>query len=254
MTRILNVLKAILLLIPMLLIGAVAFVIAIPAMLTGQHWKWLNQVFLKPFGIAARTIIGVRLTLLNPEKAFARRPAVLFGNHQSGLDLAIIGTACTPGTIVVGKKEIAQIPILGWWWRAAGNLFIDRSNPKAARESLMTVAKIVHERHLNVAIFPEGTRNTGKQPGLLPFKKGGFHLARELKVPIIPIVCSSMRHRAIWETFELSGGHVVVSVLDPIETTDWSEANLNEKIEFVQGLMSAEFERISALAAAKENR
>lgn len=247
-----NYIKAILLVVLMLFFGLLAFIVALPAILTGQRWKFLNQVFLKPFGYSARAVVGIKLTVLNEPGIRSRRPAVLMGNHQSGLDLAVVGSVCPQGSIVVGKKEIAQIPIVGWWWRASGNLFIDRSNPIAAKQSLNNTAVSVREHGLNVAIFPEGTRNTGKAPGLLPFKKGGFHLAKELRVPVIPVICSSLKGKGIWEAFELNGGPVIISILEPVETTDWTDQNLNEKIVQVQKLMSDEFERISALAASKE--
>lgn len=249
-----NYVKAVVLLILLLLFGLLAVVIAVPAMITGQKWKWLNQAFLKPFGYAARTLVGIKLTVINEPNIRSRRPAVLLGTHQSGLDLAVIGSVCPVGSIVVGKKEIANIPLIGWWWRAAGNLFLDRSNPKNAKEALASTAKEVHKRQLNVAIFPEGTRNTGKAPGLLPFKKGGFHLAMSLGIPVIPVICSSMRHRGIWEAFELGGGQVIISVLPAIETTDWTEDNLSTKVTEIHGIMSQEFERISALAASQEVR
>ncbi|MBS1958386.1 MAG: 1-acyl-sn-glycerol-3-phosphate acyltransferase [Bdellovibrionales bacterium] len=249
-----NYVKAVVLLLLLLFFGLIAVLIAVPAMITGKKWKWLNQAFLKPFGYAARGLVGVKLTTINLENITSRRPAVLLGTHQSGFDLAVIGSVCPTGSIVVGKKEIANIPLIGWWWKAAGNLFLDRSNPKNAKEALASTAKEVHDHGLNVAIFPEGTRNTGKTPGLLPFKKGGFHLAMTLGIPVIPVICSSMRHRAIWETFELNGGQVIISVLPAIDTMDWTDDNLVSKVTEIHRIMSAEFERISALAAGQEVR
>ena len=41
-----------------------------------------------------------------------------------------------------------------------------------------------------LVLYPEGTRNTGKNLNLLPFKKGGFHVALDGKLPILPVVVS----------------------------------------------------------------
>jgi 1-acyl-sn-glycerol-3-phosphate acyltransferase len=176
---------------------------------------------------------------------------VLIGNHQSALDLAVIGSMCPSGTVIVGKKEIAWIPIFGWYFRAAGNLMLNRSNASDARQALKKTAERVRQDQLNVAIFPEGTRNRKPSTGFLPFKKGAFHLARELQVPILPVVCSSLEGIALWESLQLDGGKVIVSLLEPIPTQGWTEAQMNSEIPRIHALMLAEYHRINALAAAR---
>ena len=49
-------------------------------------------------------------------------------------------------------------------------------------------------------VFPEGTRHLSKESDLLPFKKGGFHLAIQAGVPIVPVVCEnywSIYHKGV---------------------------------------------------------
>ena len=41
-----------------------------------------------------------------------------------------------------------------------------------------------------MVLFPEGTRNSAGGGSLLPFKKGAFHVAFDIGVPILPIVVS----------------------------------------------------------------
>lgn len=249
--NIVSLLKALGLVVLLAFFGGIAFLIALPAILTGQRWKFLNQTFLLPFGVCARALVGIRLECWNEENGYRHRPAVCIANHQSGFDLALLGTYCPPATVIVGKKEIASIPFFGWFFRAAGNLMIDRSNPVAAKHALKAMAEEVRAQNLDVAIFPEGTRNTGKQVGLLPFKKGSFYLARELKAPIVPYVCSNLRGKGIWESFELQGGKVIISVLEPIPTDDWNDHNMDQKIAEIREKMAREFERISLAAEDK---
>ena len=44
---------------------------------------------------------------------------------------------------------------------------------------------------LSLWMFPEGTRTLQEEPGMKPFKKGGFHLAVQSGIPIIPVVCEN---------------------------------------------------------------
>ena len=73
---------------------------------------------------------------------------------------------------------------MGWVAMAAGTIFIDRSNSERAMKSLRTAIMEVRNGK-SVIIFPEGTRTrTGE---LLPFKKGGFIIAKEAGVRIVPV-------------------------------------------------------------------
>lgn len=249
-----NLLKGLALLLLLLFFAGVAFLVAVPAILTRQRWRFLNDVFLKPFGVCARTIIGVEIEYLQLERAHAARPMVLIGNHQSALDLAIIGSMCPDGSVIVGKKEIAWIPLFGWYFRAAGNLMIDRSKGASAQQALKATAKRVQNELLNVAIFPEGTRNRDPSTGFLTFKKGGFHLAKELKAPILPVVCSSLKGKALWESLELGGGKVVISLLEPVSVQDWKEGEFGQRIESLRQQMLQEYERINLLAGSGKVR
>lgn len=51
-------------------------------------------------------------------------------------------------------------------------------------------------------MFPEGTRHCQEVPDMLPLKKGGFHLAVQAGIPIVPIVAENywrMYHHGVFE-------------------------------------------------------
>jgi lysophosphatidate acyltransferase len=243
-------LKGILLGVAMILFGSIGFLGSVIALLLSPVFPKLrfysNSFFLEPFGWFARTVVGVKLTILNRDRIYSARPAIFIGNHQSGLDLAVIGQCCPARSVIVGKKELKAIPVFGWFFWIAGNLLIDRANKSSAKSQIEKVRRKLADQNLNLAIFPEGTRS--KTGEILPFKRGAFYLAVSTGYPLIPVVCSNLQGKGIWERFQLKGGNVVISVMPPIETRELNLSDLAGFSERVRQTMIEEYARVSALA------
>ena len=108
---------------------------------------------------------------------------VIMSNHSSLLDIpALMGAV--PGSMrMVMKEELSRVPVWGQALVASGFVAIDRKNRDKAIGQLEK-AKRMLGKGVSIWISPEGTRSrTGK---LAPFKKGGFHVATQLGIPIIP--------------------------------------------------------------------
>ncbi len=243
-------LKGILLAVGLIVFGLFAFILAVLALLVSPVFPKLrfeaNYFFLGPFGWFARFIVGVKLRFIHRERLAGWRPAVFIGNHQSGMDLGIIGTACPRRSVIVAKKEIQNIPIFGWFFKIAGNLMIDRKKTFEAKTQMEAIREVMKKRDLNLVIFPEGTRS--KTQNFLPFKKGAFHLALATGFPIVPVICSTLTKKAVWETFDLRGGNVIISVLDAIPTQGLGVKDVDALKERVRAVMLLEYERINQIA------
>lgn len=149
-----------------------------------------NTIYTKCFGPMALKLVGIKLKIEGQSFLDANTPTIFVMNHQSMLDMPIASTFFPKKTVLIGKKELRYIPIWGLMYEAFGNILIDRNNKKNSFAGLSQALKALHQQSLSIFIFPEGTRNRG--PGLLPFKKGAFYMATQAKVPITPIVCSSI--------------------------------------------------------------
>ena len=73
---------------------------------------------------------------------------------------------------------------------------------------------------------PEGTRSLSPRIGA--FKKGGFHLARDAGVPIVPIVIRNAGE-IMWRNAKVAQeGTIEVVVHEPVPTANWTKADLDE--------------------------
>ena len=166
------------------------------------------------YSAVMRVILGWRITVENRERLNLSHPVVLMVRHQTNLDVVTTGMIYPFRTVVLGKKEIRKIPLFGWFFGAAGNIFIDRQNPRKAFDSIREAADRVIRESLSVWVFPEGTRNSTRQ--LRPFKKGGFHLAITAQIPILPIVSGPIDSLLDADRWMVRPGRLMMRVLPEI--------------------------------------
>lgn len=109
---------------------------------------------------------------------------VFVSNHQSMFDVWLIYGWLPVIFKWLMKAELRKVPFVGTGCKAAGHIFVDRRNAKAAMESLREVEKQLVNGVCTV-IFPEGTRSLNGEVGR--FKRGAFQIALELGLPVIPL-------------------------------------------------------------------
>lgn len=154
------------------------------------HYKYGQWTTARSFKYVGKIMMGVEFDIEGDGAKVLQtvRPAVILGNHQTELDILMLGTLFPQSCSVTSKKSIARIPFLGWFMLLSGTIFIDRADRAQAFKAFDRAAKAMKDRRQSVFMFPEGTRSYSAEPKLLPFKKGAFHLAVQAQVPIIPTV------------------------------------------------------------------
>lgn len=163
----------------------------------------------RAFKYAMAATTGVTFTVQDPNGVLERtRPAVFIGNHQTELDVLMLGCMFPKYCSVTAKSSLKKTPFLGWFMTLSGSVFIDRKNSKDAREAMQGAADQMSKRRQSVYMFPEGTRSYAKEPMLLPFKKGAFHLAVQAQVPIVPVVAANYSHILYVKDFVFKSGQI----------------------------------------------
>ena len=105
--------------------------------------------------------------------------AVFIFNHISYLDAAILVKAFRKRPVrVLGKAEMAQVPIFGFIYKNAV-VMVNRSSPEARYQSLQLLKQIVR-KGISIIIATEGTFNVTNKP-LKEFYNGAFEVAIETK-------------------------------------------------------------------------
>jgi 1-acyl-sn-glycerol-3-phosphate acyltransferase len=77
-----------------------------------------------------------------------------------------------------------------------------------------------------VLVFAEGTRS--RKPSMLPFKKGGFHLAVDAQVPILPVAVNRSRRLLPKGAMIPRPGTIHVHVGEPIATQGLGKEHVDE--------------------------
>lgn len=134
-------------------------------------------------------IIFVKVSVEGKENVAPNQTYLFMANHVSLFDIPLLA-AYIP-TFVRGVEALRQFkwPVYGWAIRRLGNIPIDRKNIHASIRSIKRTERVLKNR-TSIAILPEGHRTLDGK--LSPFKKLPFHLAKQAKVPIIPIGLSGL--------------------------------------------------------------
>lgn len=142
-------------------------------------------------------------------------PAMISCNHLSNLDVIACEAYIPTYFIFFSKKEVFKVPVVGQLMRKLGHISVDRSKPKRAAMSLKKAIDIVKEGN-KVLIYPEGSRNPNPRE-MMPLKPGALLVARQGKVPIIPIMLyGTSKALPVNKKFYLLPHKIILKILPPI--------------------------------------
>jgi 1-acyl-sn-glycerol-3-phosphate acyltransferase len=183
---------------------------------------------------------GIELNVHNAERMSETEGRVYIANHVSWYDIFALASII-PRYTWIAKKELRKIPLFGRAAEAAGIVFIDRDNRKAAFGSYKLAAQDV-QRGRSVIICPEGTR--GRDYHLRPFKKGPFVLAIASGAPIIPTIVYGTREIMPKGSFNIRPGTVDIHFLEPVPTSGYTYDDRAKLMEIVWTRMADAMKRL----------
>jgi len=168
---------------------------------------------------------NVHPRIRNRDKIKPGQSYIIVSNHQSEYDILALVTTLGIQFRWIIKQELRTIPLFGYALYVSRNIFINRSNHEQAIKS-------IHEgvnrlpKGVSVMFFAEGTRSP--DGSIQEFKKGGFVMAVEKGLPILPITVNGSRKVMPKNSLCFTPGPIEVVVGDPIETTGYTHDTLPE--------------------------
>ncbi len=158
---------------------------------------------------------GMEFNIRGTENLPKEGPVLYVANHSSIFDPVVLVNVINDPCILVGKKEISNMPLINKWFDALGCIYIDREDK---RQSLECILKGINELKSgqSIIIFPEGTRTSGDD--MKPFKEGTFKLALKSGVPVVPIAIKNT-DKVYEETKLIKKTDVYINIGNMIETS-----------------------------------
>jgi 1-acyl-sn-glycerol-3-phosphate acyltransferase len=162
------------------------------------------------------------------------RGCVFVSNHQSLMDIPALVQFLPCYTSFIAKQELRSIPIFGSASALVGTLFVDRS--RGAENASLKVIHTLLRRGISILIFPEGTRSADGRLG--NFKRGGFVMAIEAQVPIIPITILDSRFVLPKNKLAIRKGVIHIVFDKPISTVGLRPEDRHALSDQVHQIMS----------------
>ncbi|KAF9035042.1 acyltransferase-domain-containing protein [Hymenopellis radicata] len=213
------------------------------------HRYDVNFVIARSFYYLASTVMNIKVEVEGTENLPSGSPAVLMVNHQSVLDILIVGKLMPRRAAIMAKSSIQFTP-LGPFMILSGAIFVDRGNNARAVRSVKAAGEKMRNKRLGLWMFPEGTRHLSEQTDLLPFKKGGFHLATQADIPVLPIVVEN--YHWLYRKGFFGTGTIKVRVLPAVTTQGLKPEDTNDLVIRVRSQMLHTLREISVRVPPRE--
>lgn len=184
---------------------------------------WYPQFFWMARNLWARPILFGMFcwpNIIREEKFVKRQSYMLVANHTSMLDIMLMLDVSQNPFVFVGKKELVDIPVFGFFYKRVC-ILVDREDTQS-RTGVYRRAQKRLQQGLSICIFPEG--GVPEEHVLLDnFKDGAFKMAITHKIPVVPITFFDNKRRFPFTFFSGGPGRCRAKIHSFIATENMDE-------------------------------
>lgn len=172
--------------------------------------------------------MGFRTKVVFEQRPEKGKSYMFVANHTSMIDIMLMLSIIENPFVFVGKKELAKIPLFGFFYKRTC-ILVDRSSSKSRMEVFERAQKRL-KQGMSICIFPEGGV-PDESVVLDEFKDGAFRLAIEHQIQIVPMTFYDNKKRFSYTFFSGCPGKLRAKVHYFIETKGKSEIKKTLKTE-----------------------
>ncbi|MTE27253.1 lysophospholipid acyltransferase family protein [Winogradskyella ouciana] len=197
---------------------AIPIIVLFPILLISiSREKWY-PFFFKLARFWAKFILvgmGFAYWVKKEENPDPKKSYMFVANHTSMADIMLMLVSVKNPFVFVGKKELAKIPLFGFFYKRTC-ILVDRSSAKS-RQAVFLRAQRRLKQGLSICIFPEG--GVPEEDVVLDtFKDGAFRLAINHQIPVVPITFYDNKKRFSYTFFSGGPGRMLVKIHSFIQT------------------------------------
>lgn len=210
------------------------------AQLVSHQFDPSARNFKRCSGLWARVILrlsGIRVDVHDRARLDPEQPYVFVSNHQNLLDILALSAALPYPFGFVAKEELARVPFLGFAIRNSASVFIDRSDPRSAVNSLKKAGERIRSGN-SVLLFAEGTRSFSDR--LQPLKKGAFAVAVEAGVAMVPVVIRDAYRLMNEQQRLMKAGTIHITLGEPIPLNGKTRRDIPKLMRITRERLEAE--------------
>ncbi|WP_460220480.1 lysophospholipid acyltransferase family protein [Psychroserpens sp. MEBiC05023] len=147
--------------------------------------------------------MGFHIKIEREQVPEPKKSYMFIANHTSMADIMLMLVTVKNPFVFVGKKELAKIPLFGFFYKRT-SILVDRSSSKS-RQAVFLRAQRRLQQGMSICIFPEGGV-PDEHIVLDEFKDGAFRMAINHQIPIVPITFADNKKRFSYTFFSGSPG------------------------------------------------
>lgn len=202
-----------------LLTAGALLMLAVALLTLFQARRFYSEWIATPMGKAMLALWGVRY--VEHDRARIPRGQVIYvSNHTSTIDMFVLIALGLPNTRFFLSGYLRKLVPLGVIGYLIGIFWtVDQVYTERRKRIFARAARVLKRTGESVYLSPEGERVTSGKMG--PFNKGAFHMATDLKAPIVPLFITIPRAIDPGRGLDARPGVVHVHFLPAIDTSGW---------------------------------